>query len=155
MGAVNAPRLGAQLDRRVADVALPLYARVGLGWYMTRDAVTDPDRGGEVTLSAQALNVSALAVLRRERGPWASWLGGGLGVTPLLMSATLDGAPLYSGLGMPLPGPVGVLGAGRRWSNGEVFGELGGYGAVLRGSEFGYEGQLGGFAFSLGYRIIY
>jgi hypothetical protein len=53
------------------------------------------------------------------------------------------------------PGPVGVLGAGRRLSNGEVFGELGGYGAVLRSSEFGYEGQLGGFAFSLGYRIIY
>jgi hypothetical protein len=155
LGAVNAPRLGVQLDRRVADVALPLYARVGLGWYMTRSAVSDPDRGGEVSLSAQALSVSGLAVLRRERGPWASWIGGGLGVTPLLMSASLDGAPLYSGLGMPLPGPVGVLGAGRRWSNGEVFGELGGYGAVLRGSEFGYEGQLGGFAFSLGYRIIY
>lgn len=155
LGAVSAPRLSAQLDRRVVEVSLPLYARVGLGWYMTRSAVSDPERGGEVTLSAQALNLSALAVLRRERGPWASWLGGGLGITPLLMSASLDGAPLYSGLGMPLPGPVGVVGVGRRLSSGEVFGELGGYGAVLRGSEFGYEGQLGGFAFSLGYRIIY
>jgi hypothetical protein len=132
-----------------------LYVRAsGAGW-LARTTVPDPDRGGDVELRMELLSLSVSVMGRWEQDLWTVWAGGGPQVVPYRLEIRYPGVTPVSGLGLHQPGLVAFAGGGRRFRAGEVFGEVRGFGVTAYTEDFGYEGQLGGVAASVGFRLIF
>ena len=117
--------------------------------------VEDPDRGEDIELTLDTAMISASAIYRLEQGAWAAWGGLGALLAPYRLESRFAGSlPLRDG-GLHPPGATGGAGVGRRVAGGEVTFELRGVGIQAQADTLGYDGQIGGLALGLGYRLIY
>ncbi len=132
-----------------------LYVRASAAGWLDRTTVPDPDRGSEVDLRMEMLSLSVSVLGRWERDLWTVWAGGGPQIVPYRLEIRYPGVTAVSGLGLHQPGLVAFAGGGRRFRAGEVFAELRGLGVSAYTDDFGYEGQLGGLAATVGFRLIF
>ncbi|MCB9746410.1 MAG: hypothetical protein H6740_27785 [Alphaproteobacteria bacterium] len=146
----------AQVDRAVPFLAdRQVYGRLSVGYHQVSTETTDEGRNEEIGLRMDLVPISLSALLRRDLGTWAGWTGAGLTVTPYRLELRYEGETAVSGLGLHRPGPMLYVGGGYRLSNGEVFGELRGLSILSRAEDAGYDGQVGGLVFLVGYRVLY
>ncbi|MCB9759171.1 MAG: hypothetical protein H6739_04985 [Alphaproteobacteria bacterium] len=155
-GRINAVHANVQIERAIP--LLPerrLYGRLSLGFHRASDTYEDAVRGETLDFRTELVPVSLAALLRWERGLWAGWTGAGAVVTPYRLEVRSGSEQLVEGLGVHRPGGTAFAGGGRRIPGGELFGELRWIGIQATPTDIGYEGQVGGLAFLVGYRVIY
>ncbi len=141
-------------ERRVSLWDERLHVRGSLNLWSDQSSVDDPERGNSVELDMDVFCVSLSALLRREAGLYSSWFGIGGTVTPYFLETQFEGLDSLQAWGLHGLGVTSMLGAGRRFVLGEVTMEGRFLGVIGKGIDLGYEGQLGGAALVLGYRVI-
>ncbi|MEE2749911.1 MAG: hypothetical protein VX519_00650, partial [Myxococcota bacterium] len=131
-----------------------VHLRGSLNLWADQTSVADPERDTTVELDMDVFCVSLSALLRREAGLVSSWFGIGGTVTPYFLETRFEGLEPLQAWGLHGVGISSMLGAGRRFALGELTVEGRFLSVMGRGSDLGYEGQLGGAALVLGYRVI-
>jgi len=153
MGA-NKVMVAFDAERRVAIWDDRLHIRGSLNLWADQSTVADGERGTTVAFDTDVYCFSLAALLRREAGLYASWFGVGGTVTPYFLETEFEGFEPLQAWGVHGFGITSMLGAGRRFALGELTLEGRFLGVVGRGTDLGYEGQLGGAALVFGYRVI-
>jgi len=141
-------------ERRLGLWEERVHLRGSLNLWADQTSVADPERGATVDLDMDVFCVSLSALLRREAGLYSSWFGIGGTLTPYYLETRFEGLEPLQDWGLHGVGISSMLGAGRRFALGELTVEGRFLSVMGRGSELGYEGQLGGAALVLGYRVI-
>ena len=150
LGGISSPILGVDLEQR-----LPIQAHVNLRLSVQayRDQTSVEDSSGRVELRHDLLPVGLSAHRRWALGLWGSWVGAGLTLTPYRLQTWYAGEPGGTELGLHRPGATLYAGGGYRVRPGEIYAELRYLGAGSNADT--YEGQLGGVAGILGFRVVY
>ena len=152
---ISAPFLALDYDRRLPLLGGALLARVTLGGWRDLAVVEDPDRGEDIELTLDTAMIAAAAIYRWEQGAWSAWGGLGALLAPYRLESRFAGSNPLRAAGLHPPGATSTVGVGRRIAGGELTFDLRGVGVQAQADTLGYDGQIGGLALSLGYRLIY
>jgi len=152
-GEVGTWTAGADLDVRLRSrvVGEAAMVRVGAWGYGLNSSIAGD---GNLSLRGSVVPVHAAFLLRQDEGRWGIWAGAG-GAIALHRLELRDGdeviAEGYRGLG----GPMVLGGVGRRAFGGEALLEVRGLWLDGPVGEVGWNGNLGGLAAGLGWRVLY
>ncbi|MCO4743408.1 MAG: hypothetical protein KC912_01380 [Proteobacteria bacterium] len=151
---VNSPLLALDVDSRLPFFNRSMLLRVGVGFYgHTENVETDID--DPVRVSLTVLPVTLALVARREAGGRGVWLGLGGVVASYAISASYGAERFGTGIGVLTPGPTLLVGAGQRFSGGELMAEARFTALVGPAGDISVSKQVGGLGILVGYRVIY
>jgi hypothetical protein len=105
-----------------------------------------------------SIDVVPLGVGVYSRQPWArltTWFGGGPVLVPYRSEVTIGSQDSSRGPGLSGPGWSASAGVGWRVRRSEIDLELTFLGLSISGEGSGWSGRVGGFAPTLGYRLLY
>ena len=153
-GRISSPIFAFGLDyrvRKLLDGRMMVRGDIGLYWDAS-EVETGFDEPLDVSVGF--VPVSTGLLWREDRTGNAFWTGVGLMVAPYRTEIRgLDGV-LDAGSGV-LPGLWGAVGYGRRVGGGELSAELRGLFLLSSGVNLPYQGNVGGAAALVGYRVVY
>jgi hypothetical protein len=155
IGEISAPWFGLDLDWTIPGLPEGFVARASVSAWSDRGSVYDAAVGETSDFRLANLSFSPALAWRRELGLWAVWGGGGLAVTPYRLEWRFGSDDPFSGVGLHRPGGAAFVGLARRVAGGELEGELRGISQQGMLEAVGYDGQIGGVALSVGYRVLY
>ena len=146
-------RLGPR-DSTLPPGRARLMVRAGLGWFGA-GATTGVDTTVEDELRMDLIPIHVALGLRQEYPAHAYWFTLGGVVAPYVGSAAYGGVVVTRRVGVLPPGLVATAGYGVRVPGGEVAFELKGTVLTSPGNDISFEGQVGGLAATVAYRLVY
>jgi hypothetical protein len=151
---VLGPLVIVDLERRLPFSEERFLLRGSAVSWSEQATVVDAARESEVVLDMKVVSLGLSAVVRRESGSVASWMGMGTTLTPYYLETRFGDLEPTAGWGLFTPGVSAFAGGARRTATGEVTAEARFVGAIGSGDILGFGGQVGGMALVLGYRAI-
>jgi hypothetical protein len=131
------------------------YGRIWGSWFR-RVAFDEDELSGDAVRAS--IDVVPLGVGVYSRQPWArltTWFGGGPVLVPYRSEVTIGSQDSSRGPGLSGPGWSASAGVGWRVRRSEIDLELTFLGLSISGEGSGWSGRVGGFAPTLGYRLLY
>jgi hypothetical protein len=157
-GKVHGPMGGVDLDIRARSRLTGEALMIRLGFAVTgftEESVPVGEVDGEQMRWVSTLVPGTVGLLLRDdRGAYGLWAGGGFEGGVHHLQVSVDGARLASADRF-VGGPIVFVGGSRRAAGGEILLTVRGSWLPVSQEELGYEGNLGGLAAGLGYRLLY
>ncbi|TNE89102.1 MAG: hypothetical protein EP330_11730 [Deltaproteobacteria bacterium] len=154
---VTSPALSLDVDQRLPFFNRSTLLRVGFALYGADELVpaSEPTNDDDVLVSLRLVPITVALAARREAGGRAFWLGLGGVVTGYSITASYGPERFGNGYGVLTPGPTVLVGAGQRFSGGELMAE--GRFTAINGpaGDISFTKQVGGIGLWVGYRLIY
>lgn len=151
-GGLTRPVVGADVDVRTKAIGESVMFRVGVhGWSWSVAGGGTP----ATRVNGLVIPATVAALLRRDRGRFGIWAGGGAAAGMEQLRVTLGESPIASGYNF-VAGPVILGGGGYRLSrSGELVLSLRMTWLTSGSGDVGTTGNVAGVAMGLGYRLVY
>jgi len=154
-GRISSPSGGLTYEAALPWIPTTFIGRVGVMAYAERSVVTDDVTGDTVSLDLQVLPLNLDMLVRQEMGRFSVYAGAGLVVAPYRLTATYGDRVAIRSIGLATPGPEITGGAGLRIGSSELSAEISFIYLSIPPADIGFEGLIGGFAPSLGWKILF
>ncbi len=144
----------ASLDGNLRLDAFPndLRLRLSAGVYSVRASAREPNTGEALSVGADFVPLGVGLLGQQAHGRLLTWVGAAALVVPYRVSVSLDGSRALRGLALAPPGGHVFVGTGLKTRTGQLDLQLGYLVVSTAPGDGGWQGQVGGFLSTLGYR---